>query len=317
MSTKTAAGAASMLFDAERMDAAVRASVGRIISLQRNEKENPQTRRQDEMAPAVRKAELKLLVPLVARELRRRAIAKVKRAVRLYEAVGTKAAFAQSCIVSSEGKAGKKKPSAVASALASLGSGANGDVFAIDAARAVKLVVMHRKGDEDLQIAEFQREAEMSRAAARIGVGPAVLSTFVCMADLEGQLAGVIVMRRLKGKTLKDWADSKPSDARRRVMEGRIEALLAKMHGASIYHNDMHAGNVMVEKGDRPLIIDYGLASSSKDNDNFELKKRDKKHADFRVVDFLRGNAQWWRESLEFKKFVERVLDDMAAHKMM
>ncbi len=60
-----------------------------------------------------------------------------------------------------------------------------------------------------------------------------MLDAFPCLADEEGRMVGVIVMRRVKGKTLKEWMSSNPSAAKREKMAKALEQAVGRLHSES------------------------------------------------------------------------------------
>jgi tetratricopeptide (TPR) repeat protein len=80
----------------------------------------------------------------------------------------------------------------------------------------------------------------------------------------------LIVMERLHGKTLREWAQTPPSDggpdqdARRRALAAAGRGLLAA-NEAGLTHCDFKPDNVVVLDDGTPKILDFGLASNNLD----------------------------------------------------
>jgi predicted Ser/Thr protein kinase len=326
-----------MQFDANAIDAAVRASVDRLLKAdkvakaakakrgsKKTEEGPPPPSVDDEFgngrmygrsvfgtASVARRATFEFLVPFVKRALLRRAVADVKRVVRLSSAVGPgkDKALLRSCMLGAAAS-GKKKPSF--DNIDTIGGGYNGQMFALDASSAAKVINVERL---EGGLADFELEVVMARAAAGTGVGPEVLDAFPCLADEEGRMVGVIVMRRVKGKTLREWLDASPSAAKREKMAKALEQAVDRLHSASIYHHDLHSTNVMVEgRDDRPVVIDYGSATNNETNKWIERIRKNGKvqHTDYRIVDEVRRGDEGTRQGQieEARQLTQRVMDD-------
>ncbi len=69
-----------------------------------------------------------------------------------------------------------------------------------------------------------------------------------------------LIMERKKGILMKDAKEITPSEYR------QVGKMLAKLHATGITHGDFTPANVMITK-EGPMIIDFGLAIFSKDNE--------------------------------------------------
>ena len=125
----------------------------------------------------------------------------------------------------------------------------------------------------------------MARLAAQAGVGPRVLDAFVCRAR-RGRHHGVIVMQHVTGPPLRQWLRA-ASPRALRAMRGRLETLIERMHAASLYHNDLHTGNVVVTRSGAPVLVDFGAASAEARPRWAGRGGRDGRHRDFDVLDDL------------------------------
>src|SRR5205823_9558174 len=68
-----------------------------------------------------------------------------------------------------------------------------------------------------------------------------------------------IAMQYIEGKTLRDAAQEMGLDQKLRLMREVAEAIHAA-HGLGLVHRDIKPANILVEKGLRPFITDFGLA---------------------------------------------------------
>ena len=265
----------------------------------------------DDVQSVERTALVGFVAPFVARELVRRAVADVKGLVRLADAVdGGANALARKCLIGND----PKLVGVVKGAFERLGRGSYGAVLAIDRTRAVK-VIRCTLSDLDDKMAAFATEVEMSRAAASLGVAPEVLDAFPCIADADGMVVGLIVMRRVVGKPLSGWLAEKPSKARREALAAKLEGAIKKLHRASVFHHDLHDNNVMVTKAGRdetPVIVDFGHASRDPARKWSFKHDENGRHRDFNILDDVkrtRDDGYW--HAPEGSALVLAVLDDL------
>jgi serine/threonine protein kinase len=191
-----------------------------------------------------------------------------------------------------------------------LGAGAFGTVFAIDAKRAVKvanLVDNFGGGVSDIR-KRYDNEVAMGRKASNLHVGPKVIDAFVCSSQHNAHY-GIIVMERIRGKELYRWLET-ASPAQAKAMHDKVDAMIVRMHTHGLYHNDLHASNIMVAAGNRPVFIDFGLAgNTSKPTDMF--RRHGDRHRDFDVLDRIANGAHGapvpWNDDLALAKMVRHV----------
>jgi serine/threonine-protein kinase len=136
-----------------------------------------------------------------------------------------------------------------------LGSGGMGIVYlAHDPAlgREVAIKVVRSDPDGSLR-ARLEREA---KALARLS-HPNVCHVYDVGTDGEELW---IAMELIRGTTMRDWLGSRPS--LREVMDilGGVARGLEAAHTAGMVHRDVKPENVLVERGGRPVVSDFGLA---------------------------------------------------------
>jgi Kae1-associated kinase Bud32 len=106
-----------------------------------------------------------------------------------------------------------------------------------------------------------------------------------------------IIYEKLEGKLLKDFKKVKPKEYK------NLGKILARMHEIGITHGDFTPANVMITKKG-PYIIDFGLATFSKDTEE-------------KAVDLLLmkknigNNFKYFLEGYKEMKKWKRVLDNM------
>lgn len=98
--------------------------------------------------------------------------------------------------------------------------------------------------------------------------------------SLKRGIEKYIAMERIKGFSLKDATEihrsseffSQAKDFNTEVFFDKLSKSIKKMHEESIYHRDLHAGNVMVEyETGEPVVIDFGSADMFFGGDDAEI----------------------------------------------
>ena len=117
---------------------------------------------------------------------------------------------------------------------------------------AVKVLPEYYMRDERY-LARFQREAQ---AIAQLS-HPNILPVYDF--GREGDLT-YIVMQYVEGGTLKDLLDQRPSFERAGDLLGQVAGALDYAHGQGILHRDVKPSNMLIERGQRVLLSDFGLA---------------------------------------------------------
>ncbi|MCS7145426.1 MAG: Kae1-associated kinase Bud32 [Nitrososphaerota archaeon] len=113
----------------------------------------------------------------------------------------------------------------------------------------------HPQLDSEVRVSRTLKEARVMIRAKEVGVRcPAIIHV-----DLEG---AAIYMQFIEGVDLRELLST--SHPRLPDIVWRLGALLAKLHGADIYHGDFVPSNVLITGGE-PVLIDFGLSGSSTD----------------------------------------------------
>jgi serine/threonine protein kinase/formylglycine-generating enzyme required for sulfatase activity len=140
-----------------------------------------------------------------------------------------------------------------------LGAGAMGVVYAaydpeLDRKVAIKILRPQAgAGDGDRRRARLVREA---KAIAKLS-HPNVVGIFDVGVH-EGQV--FLAMEYLGGGTLRDWMSAAKRPWRETVsMFAEIGNGLAAAHGEGLIHRDFKPDNVLLDKGGKPKVVDFGL----------------------------------------------------------
>lgn len=90
-----------------------------------------------------------------------------------------------------------------------------------------------------------------------------------------------IVMERVPGFSVKDIIGKNlplPENFDLETFIEKLDQVVSDMHGQSVIHRDLHAGNVMIDDEANPVIIDFGMSSygSANASDAYEklIRKR-------------------------------------------
>jgi serine/threonine protein kinase len=101
-------------------------------------------------------------------------------------------------------------------------------------------------------------EIRMATAAGKLGVSPKVRDSFFCCSPMKCYY--VIILERVDGPILHKWLAS-AAQADKEAMYKKIDSLLDKLHQAGIVHNDLHQGNIIIDKSGNPLIVDFSRST--------------------------------------------------------
>lgn len=112
----------------------------------------------------------------------------------------------------------------------------------------MKFIPFSRMGKEDTE-----REIFNQIAAAKLGAA-------VNIEDYWYTLQGTVIVMRLLKKTLKKYLSSCSSTECINIIEKVLEKI--RMMHVRIFHNDLHANNIMIDHDGEVYIIDYGISKT-------------------------------------------------------
>ena len=139
-----------------------------------------------------------------------------------------------------------------------IGRGVDGSVYVLESGKAAKVGVLdmsHHDYLDESRILEAIGEIDAAKAAGQANISPQVHDAWFCCSATNS--AYVIVMDRVDGGVdLFNWVHNK-SKAQISKMHEQLDVLVRKMNRLGIFHNDLHAGNVVVDRNNRPWIIDF------------------------------------------------------------
>jgi len=133
---------------------------------------------------------------------------------------------------------------------------------ATDCNYAMKLIgtVRHpddwiRTGKTKVDPKPFLNEVALQEEAAKIGVAPPVIDSWLC----DDPPMGVLVMPRLK-KTLQEVLQESDNEEEREAYLDKALSILQELNKNDIQHNDCHLENFMIDFNGDLKIIDFGFA---------------------------------------------------------
>lgn len=112
-----------------------------------------------------------------------------------------------------------------------------------------------------LLISEAQKEIILQKNLSSYKISPDILKSGIC----RKERIIFIVMEKIVGKTFFNWYNDCKNKDKKDKMITKIKALIQKMNEHHIYHQDMHANNILIDKNNQPFIIDFGMAVFSLD----------------------------------------------------
>lgn len=157
-----------------------------------------------------------------------------------------------------------------------LGNGVDGTVYLLENGKAAKIsmIRLHDEDYLDYHIEAALQEIKACRLAGKYKFGPQVHNAWFCMSATSA--AYVIVMDQVEGGIdLFDWAEGR-SPREKEDMQSAIDSIVESMHSVGLYHNDLHAHNVMVDRNNKPWIIDFSRCTLLDTFSKLRSKWRDK-----------------------------------------
>jgi WD40 repeat protein len=142
-----------------------------------------------------------------------------------------------------------------------LGSGATGEVYAareLSTGRSVAIKVLAREvsqasGDR------IDREARALASLEHPGIARLYRTGRIA---LEGSVHRFLSMELVRGaRTLSQWRAEAPRTPQECVaILAQVCDAVAYAHGRGVIHCDLKPGNILVDDGDRPVVIDFGIS---------------------------------------------------------
>jgi hypothetical protein len=160
----------------------------------------------------------------------------------------------------------------------SSGSGAFGDVFKTKGKKytyAVKVIDIDKNEDADFifqrgkpkdKLTIIENEAEITKKMGDLGIGPKVYDIYHCNDNNKPKY--YFVMQYMNQGSLASYMDKNKLKTLKPNLINSIMNKLQKMHDHGYIHNDLHIGNILVNKNKNGtlefFISDFGLSQNSK-----------------------------------------------------
>lgn len=143
--------------------------------------------------------------------------------------------------------------------LAELGRGANGVVWKARHTLLPSRLVALKVLSENLWSSAQARDRFLREAIAVSKLDHPGIATLYDAEEVDGQL--YIAFKLIDGGTVAQRTAKGPLPLRKAVMVGRDAAeALAHAHAHGVIHRDLSAGNIMVDREGRGVLVDFGLA---------------------------------------------------------
>jgi len=147
-----------------------------------------------------------------------------------------------------------------------IGFGKNAEVFAIEhKGDFSELCVKKINKFPEIKYNDARMEAEIQMKADKLGVRS---PRYVMALRDETTRQDYIVMELIKGVSLEEAlmrgsGKTFPKDYDHKKFFDELGAMVDKLHENNIHHRDLHSGNVMINEENKPVILDYGIATYS------------------------------------------------------
>jgi len=168
------------------------------------------------------------------------------------------------------------------------GSGAFGDVIKTSGKKykyAIKVINLDKQDDNHFMNEDFkttveslEREAEITRKMGELGIGPKLFDVYSCKVD--GRITYYFVLEYMNQGSFYDYIEKNNIKKLPENIITNLITKLKKMHEHGFLHNDLHSGNILVNKRNGKIefyISDFGLTKNMKeekiDNLERELKR--------------------------------------------
>ena len=147
----------------------------------------------------------------------------------------------------------------------SIGEGGNADVLVAEETPFKKVCLKKIKQKPLILSNDIDQEHKYQIMAREAGV-----PTPLPLISFETEKEKYLIMERVYGHTILEILE-KPSLLSKKydfaVFSKALDEAIKKMHGAGLYHRDLHSKNVMINKDGMPIIIDFGTATIGSGSD--------------------------------------------------
>lgn len=147
-----------------------------------------------------------------------------------------------------------------------IGEGRNAIVYVAEGAAFENVCLKKIRPKPELLANTIDQEHQFQIDAKKAGV-----RTPLSLVSIESDKGIYLIMERVIGPTAMQVSDDPrlaPPNFDYKTFCEALKLEIQKLHKARIYHRDLHAGNVMIDKNDGlPWIIDYGTAIISDGGD--------------------------------------------------
>ena len=140
-----------------------------------------------------------------------------------------------------------------------LGEGQNGIVLVAEGTPFERVCMKKEKAKPRILCNSVDEEHTFQAKAREAGV-----NTPLSLLSLETEDGKYIIMQRVMGETVDAACNNPkllPEGFTHEAFGRSLTAALRKLHGAGIYHRDLHMQNIMIDEKGEAVIIDFGTAT--------------------------------------------------------
>ncbi|MFZ2205794.1 MAG: phosphotransferase [Minisyncoccia bacterium] len=147
----------------------------------------------------------------------------------------------------------------------SIGEGDSAEVFVAEGTPFEKVCLKRIKKNPRVVCNDIDEENDFQIKAQEAGV-----RTPLPLISLQTDRGPCFLMERIDGHSMKDIIKNPellPKGFKYDTFFKLLEEQVSIMHKSGLYHRDLHFGNVMINKENLPVIIDFGSAVSGSGSD--------------------------------------------------
>lgn len=189
-----------------------------------------------------------------------------------------------------------------------IGEGGNAEIF-IPVEKAWETVCLKKIKERPLlHCNNIDEELRLQKKARRCGV-----RTPLCIISFEEKGEKFFIMERIFGNTIEEILKNPallPEKFNYKIFCKSLDEQIKKLHTADgqmggIYHRDLHLGNIMIDEGGLPVIIDFGAATEGTGSDFAYEESVAMLNSKTGRYDFVNG---YFKDDLEMVKNIKTAL---------
>ena len=149
----------------------------------------------------------------------------------------------------------KQKEDCLAARSLKIAKNLSSNKFVLENGKAAKITEVRAWGAAKNEVHDnVANEFEITRKVASMGLTPKVHDIFLCENLKENKVYKIIISDFVKGVSLKEWLDKKPSKEERQVIHDMIKTKLDKLHTQGIIHGSMDSSNIILKMRGKKVV---------------------------------------------------------------